>query len=69
MNTNSDFSYTIIAEQRRLDLMAQADQDRLADLALEGRTPTWRRLLDRVHRGSEGRTASPLATAQHRVAH
>ena len=69
MDTNSDFSFTIIAEQRRADLMAEAAQDRLARLALEGRTPTWRRFLDRVHRGSEGRRAGTLATAQHHVAH
>ncbi len=69
MDTNSDFSFAIIAEQRRMDLMAEADQDRLATLALEGRTSTWRRLLERVRRGSEGRPASTLATAQHRVAH
>ena len=69
MNMNSDFTYTIIAEQRRTDLMAEAAQDRLAKLALEGRTPTWRRLLDRVRRGSQRRPARPLATAQHHVAH
>ena len=69
MNMNSDFTYTILAEQRRADLMAEAAQDRLAKLAREGRTPTWRRLLNRVHRGSEARRGRPLATAQHRVAH
>lgn len=68
MNT-SDFTYTILAEQRREDLMAEVAQDRLAKLALEGRTSTWRRLLNRVHSGSEGRPARPLATAQHHVAH
>ena len=69
MNMNSDFTYTILAEQRRADLMAEAAQDRLATLAIEGRTPSRRRLLDRVHRGSQRRRGRPLATAQHRVAH
>lgn len=69
MNINSDFTYTVLAEQRREDLMAEAANDHLAKLALEGRTPTWRRLLGRLHRRSEADRSHALATAQHRVAH
>lgn len=66
---NNDYTITILAEQRRADLMAEAAQDHLANLAREGRTPSWRRLLDRVLSGAEGRRGRPLATAQHRTAH
>jgi hypothetical protein len=69
MNMNSDFTLTILAEQRHAELMAEAAQDRLAKLAREGRTPTWRRLLDQLHRGAEEPHGRRLATAQHRVAH
>jgi hypothetical protein len=69
MNINSDYTISILAEQRRADLMAEAAQDRLAKLAHEGHTPTWRRLLARVHGGAEGRRSHALATGQHRVAH
>jgi hypothetical protein len=42
MNTN-DYLYSIIAEQRRQDFLAEAANDRLAKLATAERTPWWRR--------------------------
>ena len=42
MNTN-DYIFSIIAEQRRHDFMAEATDDRLAKLATADRTPWWRR--------------------------
>ena len=40
MNTN-DYIFSIIAEQRRHDFLAEAAEDRLAKLATAGRTPWW----------------------------
>jgi hypothetical protein len=69
MTMNSDFTISILAEQHRADLIAEAAQDHLAKLARADRTPTWRRLLGRLHRGSDMHRSQPLATGQHRVAH
>jgi hypothetical protein len=43
MNTN-DYLFSIIAEQRRQDLFAEAANDRLAKLATASRTSWWRRV-------------------------
>ena len=40
----NDYSISIITEQRRQDLMAEAAHDRLARLATAGRPSWWRRL-------------------------
>jgi hypothetical protein len=39
----NDYSMTILTEQRRQDLMAEAANERLAKLATADRTPWWRR--------------------------
>jgi hypothetical protein len=41
---NTDYSMSILIEQRRQDLMAEAANDRLAKLATADRTPWWRRV-------------------------
>ena len=60
---NTDYSTTILAEQRRQDFAAEAANDRLARIATAGRTPWWLRL---------GRSLlpkpTPTLTARHRVA-
>ena len=40
----NDYSMTILLEQRRRDLMAEAANERLAKLATADRTPWWRRV-------------------------
>ena len=40
---NNDYIISILAEQRRQDFMAEAANDRLAQLATADRTPWWRR--------------------------
>ena len=62
----SDYSFQIIADQRRQDLIAEVDNDRLARLATADRAPLWRRIL---HRHGNAVTAQPkLLTGAHRVA-
>ena len=39
----NDYTYSIITEQHRQDLLAEAANDRLAKLATAERTPWWRR--------------------------
>ena len=41
---STEYSYSIISEQRRQDLMAEAANNRLAKLATADRTPWWRRV-------------------------
>jgi len=41
---NNDYSMSILIEQRRQDLMAEAANERLAKLATADRTPWWRRV-------------------------
>jgi hypothetical protein len=41
---NTDYSFSILSEQHRRDLMAEAANDRLAKLATADRTPWWRRV-------------------------
>ena len=41
---NNDYLFSIIAEQRRQDLIAEAANNRLAHLATADRTPWWRRV-------------------------
>ena len=38
----NDYTYSIIAEQRRQDFITQAANDRLAKLATADRAPWWR---------------------------
>jgi hypothetical protein len=40
----NDYSISILTNQRRQDLMAEADNDRLAKLATADRTSWWRRV-------------------------
>ena len=61
---NTDYSISILAEQRRQDFMAEAANERLARIATADRTQWWRRL---------GRTFAPsrtrFLTTQHHPAH
>lgn len=61
---NTDYSITILAEQRRQDFATEAANDRLARIATANRTPWWLRL---------GRALlpkqTPALTARHRIAH
>ena len=41
---NNDYLFSIIAQQRRQDLIAEAANNRLAHLATANRTPWWRRV-------------------------
>ena len=41
---NNDYLFSIIAKQRRQDLIAEAANNRLARLAAANRTPWWRRV-------------------------
>ena len=41
---NTDYSFSILSEQHRKELMAEAANERLAKLATAGRTPWWRRV-------------------------
>jgi hypothetical protein len=50
---NTDYSFSIISEQHRQDLIAEAANDRLVKLATADRTPWWRRV---------GRTFAPSRT-------
>jgi hypothetical protein len=62
----SDYSFQIIADQRRQDLLAEVSNDRLARLATADRAPLWRRIL---HRRGHAVTVQPqLLTGAHRVA-
>jgi hypothetical protein len=58
----NDYSYSIIAEQRRQEFAAEAAHDRLVRIATADRTPWWRRLAN-IHIRK-----SPLTTA-HQTAH
>jgi hypothetical protein len=62
---NNDYSFNILAEQRRQDFAAEAANDRLARIATADRTSWWHRLggalLPKSH--------TPNLTARHRVAH
>ncbi len=40
----NDYTYSIIAKQRRQDFIAEAANSRLAQLATAGRTSWWRRV-------------------------
>ena len=40
----NDYTFSIIAEQRRQEFAAEATNDRLARIATAGRKPWWRRL-------------------------
>ena len=59
----NDYTYSVLAEQRRQDFAAEAANDRLARLATADRTPWWHRL------GSLLPAVTPALTARHRVAH
>jgi hypothetical protein len=41
---NNDYLFSIIAKQRRQDLIAEAANNRLAHLATANRMPWWRRV-------------------------
>ena len=41
---NTDYTFSILAEQRRQDFIAEAANDRLARIATAGRPSWWRRL-------------------------
>ncbi len=60
---NTDYTYSILAEQRRQDFAAEAANDRLARIATADRTSWWHRL---------GRSLLPESvstlTVRHRVA-
>lgn len=61
---NIDYSYSILAAQRQQEFAAEATADRLARLALAGRTRWWHRLgRARLRRPSRanGLTAHHLA--------
>jgi hypothetical protein len=45
MSMYHDYTFTVLARQKQTELMAQADQDRLARLVPRARVPWWRRLL------------------------
>jgi hypothetical protein len=63
MYTN-DYSFQIMADQRRQDLLAEVANDRLARLATADRAPLWRRIL---HRQADAVSVQPkpLLTAHH----
>jgi len=63
MNTN-DYSFQIIANQRRQEFYAEAANDRLARLATADHTPLWRRILHR-HADAVSVQPKPLLTAHH----
>ena len=63
MNTN-DYSFQIIADQRRQDLFAEAANDRLVRLATADRTSLWQRILHR-HAAAVFVRPKPLLTAHH----
>jgi hypothetical protein len=62
--TTSDYSFSIIAEQRRQDFAGEAANDRLVRIASAGRTPWWRRLV-RIHIRNGNRRLTTL----HQTAH
>ena len=63
MNIN-DYSFQIIADQRRQDLFAEVENDRLARLATADHAPLWRRILHR-HADAVSVQPKPLLTAHH----
>ena len=54
----NDYTFSILAEQRRQDFAAEAANDRLVRIATADRAPWWRRLVH-THTGSAIR---PLTT-------
>lgn len=45
MSMYHDYTFTVLGRQRQAELLAQADQDRLARLVPRARGPWWRRLV------------------------
>ena len=54
----SDYTFSILAEQRRQDFAAEAANDRLARIATADRSPWWRRLAHAL----SGSGTKPLIT-------
>ena len=63
---NTDYSFSILAEQRRQDFIAEATNDHLARIATADRRSWWLRLGRTLLPKS---TVTPALTARHRVAH
>jgi hypothetical protein len=60
---SSDYSISILVEQRRQDFAAEAANDRLARLATANRTSWWHRLGDALPKPTR------TLVARHRTAH
>ena len=59
----NDYTISVLTEQRRRDLAAEAASNRLARLATADRTSWWHRLGDALP------TPTRILTVRHRVAH
>jgi hypothetical protein len=60
----NDYTFSIIAEQRRQEFAAEAANDRLVRIATAGRTP-WRRRLARTLSWNGSRRLTALRQAAH----
>jgi hypothetical protein len=66
VDMDTDYSISVLVEQRRQDFIAEAANDRLARIATADRTSWWLRLGRALLPES---TVTPSLTARHRVAH
>ena len=60
MSLTNDYTVQLLAVQKSIELRAEADNDRLARIALAGRQPWWRRLFQRTDRPATGGSANGL---------
>ena len=64
VSMSNDYSFSLLAEQRRQDFTAEAANDRLARIATTDRTSWWLRL----GRALQPKSHTSNLTARHRVA-
>ena len=60
----NDYTFSILAEQRRQEFAAEAANDRLVRIATADRAPWWRRLVH-AHTRSATRPLTPLRQGAH----
>ena len=60
----SDYTFSILAYQRRQDFAAEAANDRLVRIATAGRAPWWRRLAN-IHIRSGNRRLTTVHQSAH----
>ena len=64
MSLINDYSIQLLAVQKGIELRAEADNNRLARLALAGRQPWWRRLFQRTGTPAADGSANGLRPRQ-----